>query len=279
MKMRILVALDESRWSAAAATTALRLASACPADVDLCAVHVVPVAPLSGVLLRDLAGLMGFEPVLVPEQVEAVYRTRGQALLERFAARCASAGISHQVLLDSGNTVNRLVHHAGDCDLVICGVRGEQEEQDPGTGGGTLERLVKRCPVSLLIVNDTAPRLERVAIGYDGSEGAQGALKAVRHLAEVIAFEACVLHVHDAETPQETLLRPAQDSLERAGIQTRSIALEGEAHEALAAGAIDAGADLLALGYRGRSWLSDVLLGRVTEYLLGELPIAMLVAR
>ncbi len=279
MKMRILVALDESRWSAAAATTALRLASACPADVDLCAVHVVPVAPLSGVLLRDLAGLMGFEPVLVPEQVDAVYRARGQALLDRFAARCEAAKLSHRVLLDSGNTVTRLVHHAGDCDLVICGVRGEQEEQDPGTGGGTMERLVKRCPVSLLIVNDTAPRLERVAIGYDGSEGAQGAVKAVRHLAEVIAFEACLLHVHEAGSPPDALLRPAQESLERGGIQTRAIALEGEAHEALAAGAIDAGADLLALGYRGRSWLSDVLLGRVTEYLLGELPIAMLVAR
>ena len=71
MKMRILVALDESRWSAAAATTALRLASASPKDVDLCAVHVVSVAHLSGVLLRDLAGLMGFEPVLVPEKVAA----------------------------------------------------------------------------------------------------------------------------------------------------------------------------------------------------------------
>ncbi len=275
MKMRILVALDESRWSAAAATTALRMAAASPEDVDLCAVHVVPVAPLSGVLLRDLAGLMGFEPVLVPEQVDAAYRARGQVLLDRFKARCEAAGLSHSLHLDRGNTVTRLVHHANDCDLMICGVRGEDEELDPGSGGGTLERLVRRSPISMLIVSDTAPRMERVAIGYDGSEGAQCAIKAVRHLAEVLDFEARLMFVGQ----EEGILEPAQASLERDGIKTECIVMDGEPHEVLAAGAMDAGADLLVMGYRGRSWLSDVLLGRVTEFLLGELPIAMLVAR
>ena len=275
MKMRILVALDESRWSAAAATTALRLASASPKDVDLCAVHVVSVAHLSGILLRDLAGLMGFEPVLVPEKVEAVYRTRGQALLDRFSARCEAAGLSHSTHLDRGNTVTRLVHHANDCDLMICGVRGEEEELDPGTGGGTLERLVRRSPISMLIVSDTAPRLERVAIGYDGSEGSQCAVKAVRHLAEVLDLEVRLMFVGE----QDSLLEEPRASLDRDGITTECIVMDGEPHEALAAGAIDAGADLLVIGYRGRSWLSDVLLGRVTEFLLGKLSIAMLVAR
>ena len=67
--------------------------------------------------------------------------------------------------------------------------------------------------------------------------------------------------------------------MDRDGITTECIVMDGEPHEALAAGAIDAGADLLVIGYRGRSWLSDVLLGRVTEFLLGKLSIAMLVAR
>ena len=215
--MRILVALDESRWSAAAATTALRLASASPKDVDLCAVHVVSVAHLSGVLLRDLAGLMGFEPVLVPEKVAAVYRTRGQALLDRFSARCQAAGLSHSTHLERGNTVTRLVHYANDCDLMICGVRGEEEELDPGTGGGTLERLVRRSPISMLIVSDTAPRLERVAIGYDGSEGSQCAVKAVRHLAEVLELDVRLMFVGE----QNSLLEEPRASLERDGIRTR----------------------------------------------------------
>ena len=225
--------------------------------------------------MRDLAGLMGFEPVLVPEQVDAAYRARGQVLLDRFSARCEAAGLSFSVHLDRGNTVTRLIHHANDCDLLICGVRGEEEELDPGTGGGTLERLVRRSPISMLIVSDTAPRMERVAVGYDGSEGAQCALKAVRHLGEVLRFEALLMYAGE----EASVLEPAKASLERDGIVTECIVMDGEAHEVLAAGAMDAGADLLVMGYRGRSWLSDVLLGRVTEFLLGQLPIAMLVAR
>lgn len=275
MKMRILVALDESRWAAAAATTALRLAGASPENVEILAVHVIPVAPLSGVLLRDLAGLMGFEPVLVPEQVEAVYRKRGEALLERFAARAQSAGVSHRTLLESGNVVARLCHHAADADLVIAGVRGENEEQEEGTGGSTLERLVKRCPVSLIAVGDQAPRMERVAVGYDGSAGAQGALKAVRHIGEVLPIQVEVLTVGQERGPLDEALADMSNS----GLPVQGHLLDGEAHEALGAAALENGADLLALGYRGRSWLSDVLLGRVTEYLLGRLPVALLVAR
>ena len=138
-----------------------------------------------------------------------------------------------------------------------------------------MERLVRRSPISMLIVSDTAPRMERVAIGYDGSEGAQCAIKAVRHLAEVLDFEARLMFVGQ----DDGILEPAKASLERDGIKTECIVMDGEPHEVLAAGAMEAGADLLVMGYRGRSWLSDVLLGRVTEFLLGELPIAMLVAR
>ena len=39
------------------------------------------------------------------------------------------------------------------------------------------------------------------------------------------------------------------------------------------------GCDLIALGYRGRSRVRDIFLGRTTEWMIGQVPIAILVAR
>ena len=65
MRYRLLLALDHSVWSAAAARACLRVASCAPDRVHVTATHVVNVAPFSGHVLQDIAGMLGWEPVIV----------------------------------------------------------------------------------------------------------------------------------------------------------------------------------------------------------------------
>lgn len=274
---RILVPVDESRWSLAALQTTLDIAKrADGADVQLTLLHVINVTQIRGKLLQDIAGLLGFEPVVVPERVEQHFRDRGQSLLDRAAARCAAVGINSRGVLDQGSVVDRIVHHAAAHDLVVMGGRGDTEAQFPGQGGGTAERILRRANATTLVVPDRQVQLDHFALAYDGSEGSGRALAATRRLAEVCGSDVTLLHV--------TETTPVPDPLDEARAALGDLAVGaarcgGEPHEALPAEARAQGCDLLALGYRGRGQLRDVFLGRTTEWLVGSVSLGLLVAR
>ncbi len=278
MARTLLVGLDESPWGQAAAQTALRIAELSATPRRLVGLHVVGVTHLSGDLVRDLAGLLGFEPVLVPEQVELVYRRRGTRLLRRFEAQAKARGIECRTLLETGAQVPRLVHHAAGADLTLLGVRGESEEQDPGTGGGRVERFVKHAPNSVLVTGNKPVALSGVTLGFDGSQGSVCALRAVRNLLGGAPMQVQVVHVGPIRRGTDPL-DEARQELADSGLDCSFVRVEGEPHEALAGAAEEAGHQLLALGYRGRSVLGELLLGRVTEQLLGRAELSLLIAR
>ncbi|MCP4804488.1 MAG: universal stress protein [Proteobacteria bacterium] len=279
MEQHILVALDESPWADAAAGTAIALAAADPDATLLIGVHVVGVTHLSGDLIRDLAGLLGFEPVLVPEHVELVYRRQGRRVLDTFEARCAEAGVRCRTILETGAVLGRLVHHASSADLVVMGALGASETQSPGQGGSLADRFVKASPTSVLCTGRQAVEFNGVTIGYDGSEGARCAVKAVRHLLRGRDTPVRVVYVVDERRGPDfdPLPEGAQALSSERTVETAR--LVGEAHEALASDCETSGHDLLALGYRGRSFVGELLLGRVTERVLGKARMAVLVAR
>lgn len=274
----ILVPLDESHFSRHAVQQALGLAARPGADVRLTGLHIVNVTRLRGRILDDLAGLLGAEPMVVPETVERHFVQRGERLLAQFQAQAEAAGVPHQTVLDRGAVVERLVHHAAGHDLVMMGVRGETEEEFPGQGGGTAERVVKALGSNALMLSGEDDLAPDVAVGFDGSDGSVLALRAAGRLAGLTGGSVHVFHV--AESP------PSPDPLDEArrllgdlGVPAQVGRIDGEPHEALPAAAAAAGCGTLSLGYRGRSQLKDIFLGRTTEYLLGKVRLALLIAR
>ncbi len=240
--------------------------------------HVINVAQAQGAWLEDLAGHLGFEPVIVPEKVEQTFRVRGQALIDEFVEQGTARNITHRTELVVGSVVDQIVHHGDHHDLLIMGVRGETETRFPGQGGGTAERVVHKASISVMTVPRHQLALTGIGLGYDGSDGAARALNAVRHLSEI----ACLpVHVFFATqgAPEGVAIQEALDRLEGTGVSAIGSEVIGRPEDALPAAAAAAGCDVLALGYRGRSQLKDIFLGRTTEWLLGTLDIAILVAR
>ena len=159
MTTRLLVPIDESPWSLSAVDLALWIAgqsrtryeAALVADpartgparspVEIEALHVVGVTQVSGRWIEDMAGLLGFEPVVVPEQVEAFFRDRGKKLLDAVRGRATAANVPTRSTLVTGNVVDTICAHAASSDLVVMGLRGETEERFPGQGGSVTERV------------------------------------------------------------------------------------------------------------------------------------------
>ena len=291
MTTRLLVPIDESPWSASAVDLAFWIAgqsrtryeAALVADparparspVEIEALHVVGVTQVSGRWIEDMAGLLGFEPVVVPEQVEAFYRHRGQKLLDAVRARATAAAVPARSTLVTGNVVDTICAHAASSDLIVMGLRGETEERFPGQGGSVTERVVRKAPVSTLVVPQGMARIRSLALGYDGSDGARRALRSTAHLAELLGADVHVICV--GVSPPD--LGQAEEQLRSVGVRVALHRVDGEPQEALPNEAVRNGCDVLALGYRGRSALKDIFLGRTTEWLVGQVDLGILVAR
>jgi len=276
--MDILVALDGSSWSDAVTRMAIELCRNAPRPPRLTAIHVVSVVRLSGRRLRDLAGFLGFEPVIVPEKVEAFYRQRGEDILSAFGETCDEAGVAHREILEQGNVVERLVHHGDQADLVLIGARGERELAWPGMGGTTVERVVKDLETRAMVVPQEQGPLTGILLSYDGSAGSAKALRATRHLLEFVDVPLHAVHVAHGPMEKDPLAE-VETHLQGLRVQLHLHHLQGEPREALVAAASEYDCNIIALGYRKRSIIGDVFLGRVTEWLLRYVPVALLVSR
>jgi len=275
-----LVGLDESPWSEAARKTAITIARCAPDKVRLTGVHVVSVRHPTGDVVADLAGLLGFEPVMVPEKVEAVYRARGERLLATLVDEASQHGVTADSVLDQGAQLSRLCHLAASMDLVVLGARGETELAWAGQGGGKVEKLIRRAPADVLVVSRKPPSLRGLTVGYDGTEGANRALRSARKLVQLVGCPLHLCYVEDGRRPKDFDPIPAAlKALAAQGVEATGERIPGEPHETLVAHCVERGDGLLAVGRRGRSWFTDLLLGRVTERILGKAELSLLVAR
>ncbi len=274
----ITVALDGSPASLAASRVALALASGAAPISRVTGLHILSVMRLTGRVLQDLAGLLGFEPVLVPERVEGYYRSRGLEFLSGLEESCRLAGVRHRSVLDQGNVVERIVHHGDQADLGVMGARGLTEEAFPGHGGGTVERVVRSMSSTCMVIPQDQEPIKGLVLGFDGSDGASHALRSARHLVEIIPVPlhaVCICNTPWSPDPLEEVRHYFQDMR----VDLTCHYLPGEPRESLLLAAQRFDCNMIALGYRGRSNVKDFFLGRVTEWLLHFADIALLISR
>jgi nucleotide-binding universal stress UspA family protein len=275
MSFRILLCVDGSSFSAGAAGVALQLARSAP-GAELVALHVVNVKRASGNLVRDLPGHLGFEPAIVSPGTLAAYRRQGEDLLAELSREAELAGVDIRCELDEGAVTERIAHHARHVDLVVMGLRGTTEDAYPGQGGANLDAAMQRLLVPVLFVGKTHREITGFVLGYDGSDGAARAVKATALLAGPLGVPVHTVYVSSDGAGGEVLdecrvLFPDLDLHPH-------VLRDDDAHAALARSAAGFGANVLAVGFRGRSRLKDFLYGTTAEYILMSTDLMVLVA-
>jgi nucleotide-binding universal stress UspA family protein len=280
MLRNILLPVDDSPAFEGAFATALELVSRGAGATQIDALYVLSVSKRKGRFFDDFSGMLGFEPVLVPERVEAWYREKGELLLQDVARRARDAGYSAKLELDQGAVLDRVLHHASGADLVVAGVGDEGVVALSGQGEITPARFLKSVGTTVLLSTDRKVEFRGVCLGFDGSGGARGALRSVRRLAEFVGCPVHVVYANDGRQAED--FDPTEEAaviLREAGVQVTVSCQAGEAHEVLQGECQAKNFDMLAVGYRGRSGLNGRFLGRVTECLADEMATALLVSR
>lgn len=261
---QILLALDGSEWSKAASTVGIDLIGKVP-DAALTALHVVNVVRPSGNFLKDLPGRLGFEPAIVSDDIQEAASNEGRRVLGLLKQDAELAGVETRTILEQGAVAERITHHASTSDLLLMGFKGETEQRHPGQGGATVAQILETIEVPMLLVPSSSQGVTAVALAYDGSAGAKHALSAVRR---IFGGSDVPIHLIYVSTAGEggVVLEEASAALSECVVSTHVVENQ-DVRAGLKAAVQACGADLVAVGFRGRSTLKDFFFGSTSEYL------------
>jgi nucleotide-binding universal stress UspA family protein len=262
---------DGSEFSAGAIAEAIHLAHRCNAELH--ALTVVMATP----------EIESFGEQLIRQEEE-----QAQSHLDGLRARAAESGVDCQTSLRHGPEIYEEIVEAADeghADLIVMGRRGKSGLLKTMMGS-TTAKVIGYADCNVLVV----PRAARidgggVLVAVDGSRYSEAAAVVASTIAQRCDKPITVLSaVH--EDFNERRRSEMKEAVERitgllgeSGVQAEGEIIDGRPAQAIVESAKGKGADLVVVGSHGRSGLEKVLLGSVSERVVGQSDCAVLVVK
>jgi len=278
---KILVAVDGSESSRNALSQAFRLATD-----EKCWITVTSVVPpYEGEI--EILGIKDIKAALRKPCDDALGEAQQIADKERALIKTVcETGEVHERIVDLAEREH--------CDLIIMGRRGLGRIERALVGSVTARVIGHtRCDV-LVVPNNTTVGWKSIVLATDGSKYSDAAADRAIAFAKSYQGDLAVISVVDvpdeltAEAPQavEELIRKAkgyvsdiQRRAEAAGVKAVPIIGEAEAFQAINNLAREQKANIIILGSHGRTGLRRLLMGSVTEKVIGYAPCPVLVVK
>lgn len=188
--------------------------------------------------------------------------------------------------LEQGEPYERIVQVADDenCDLIVMGRRGLSKLERELMGGVTARVIGHTGKDVLVVPENAAVNWGKILLTTDGSQNNSGAVDRALELASLHNAELTVVSVvsvneeFSAQAPEMVnelitkahgLLNDIKARAEGSGIKIQTVVKEGDPHEVITELATAINADLLVMGSHGRKGLTRLLMGSVTERVIG----------
>ena len=268
---KILVAYDGS----SSAKNALSLASQLARE-DKSWIKVLAVVPLyQGDL--ELIGVSDIKEAITGPGLELLTEAKRIADHE---------GVHILTNLEQGEPYEQIVQVAEEesCDLIIMGRRGKAKMERELMGSVTA-RVIGHTGKDVLVIPETGTlSWENILLATDGSTCCDNALARALEIAQerkVKLSAVSVVYTNDefyamGQDTVKELYREADKVLEKVrkwagdlGVQTELFVRDGEPHQAITDLAAEISASLIVMGSHGRKGLTRLLMGSVTERVIG----------
>ena len=259
----ILFATDGSEFSAGAQRVAIALAKRCGARLTVMTIILSP---------QDLEG---FGTHRLREQMERV----AQALLATLVAAAETEGVPCLTQLVYGDQPHQEIINTAlelEPDLIVLGRRGKRGLARLMVGHATAHVAGQApCPV-LMVPRAAAMWSHRILLATDGSDPGKAATQVARDLARDCQLPVTLVSVtsrgHNRERKAEAqaALDQALATMQAAGINSEALLAEGRPDQVVVETANNRQADLIVVGSHGRGGLSRLLLGSVSERIMGQ---------
>lgn len=268
---KILLTTDCSEFGVGATRIALKLIQKCGGQ--LYAMTMVTTNP---------------EIEAIAPQVIEKSEQQAMACLEAIRQQATQMGINCETLLRHGQDPYREIVDVAEelqVDLMVMGRRGRRGLARMMVGDATA-KVIGHTNCSVLVVPRAAPIWEkRILVATDGSRYSDAAAAAAYNLAKHCGLPVTVLSVMDPHF-NEHMRQVSQDAVHKvteffskAGINVDSQVVEGNPENTIVETAKRIGADLIVLGSHGRTGLDRILIGSVSERVIGRTEGPVLVAK
>ncbi|MCL6472225.1 MAG: universal stress protein [Firmicutes bacterium] len=220
------------------------------------------------------------------KNIKAVFRKHGEKILSSAEAIAKEEGGRIEAILQEGQIYDVIADTARkrNCGLIVLGRRG-LNKIDRVLMGSITARVIGFSPVNVLVVpNNAQVRWSRILLAVDGSQCSEvAAIKAIK-MARDYNGELKVLSVVDV--PPEVypeaqdvieamigeareIVRNIEDLARLHSIRVESFIREGNAFEKIIELSNELKVDLICMGSHGRTGLRRLLVGSVTEKVIG----------
>lgn len=233
--------------------------------------------------------------VAVGNMMDSLRKPCEQALAE--AERIAkSEGALIKTVCEEGETYQRIVDLAEseNAELIIMGRRGLRRLERALMGSVTA-RVIGHSQRDVLVVpRDADIGWQRILVATDGSKYSRACIDRAIDFAEAYGGELKVVSVVDipaefyGEAPKvvdelinkaRVYVEDAKKHAEAAGIKAEAFVREGETHRMLLDIAEDLNVNAIVMGSHGRTGLKRLLMGSVTEKVIGHAHCPVLVVK
>ena len=278
---KILVAVDGSESGNNALRQAFKLA-----NDEKCWITVTSVVPpYEGDI--DLTGVKDVQKAMAKPCEDALEEARKIAETERALIK---------TVCEEGETYERIVDlaDAENCDVIVVGRRGRRHFERALVGSVTA-RVIGHTQRDVLVVpNNRLLGWKKILVATDGSKYSAVAVEKAVAFARSYGGGLVVVSIVDvptefyAEAPKavEDMIRKAKEytaavkkQAEAAGVKAESFIGEAVADEAIIKLAAEQGVNMIVVGSHGRTGLRRLLMGSVTEKVIGNAPCPVLVVK
>ena len=221
---------------------------------------------------------------------------QGEELLARAASLAQRERALIKTVLEEGNVHERLVDlaEADNCGVIVVGRRG-RSSLERAVVGSVAARVIGHSQRDVLVVPpDTKIGWKNILLATDGSRYSIFATEKAIDFAKSYGGTLTAISVVDvpdelfAEAPAlvDDLVDKAKgyvaivrDKAEEAGVPVQTFVREGESDKAILKLATEHKIDMIVMGSHGRTGLKRLLMGSVTEKVIGSAPCPVLVVK
>ncbi len=181
-----------------------------------------------------------------------------------------------------------------NCDLIVVGAKGRGLLERLLVGSVT-RRVIGFTKLDVMVVPLRGSlAMDKIMLATDGSENSQPAGNRALELAQAYGADLKLLSVLEAPSPiggnvrevlaeltknRESMLADIRAQAEALGITTECFTSQGYPARTIVAEAQKHGVNLIVMGSHGRTGLSRLLMGSVTERVIGLAPCPVLVVK
>lgn len=257
---RILLATDGSEYSEGAIRVALELARRHNAKLLILSIAVCSPEYTS----------------LVPD-LEELATSQAQANVRKIVEQ--AQGIDYEVVIKLAKNPQRGIVDAAEekhADIIVMGRRGRRGLARLMVGDATA-KVVGCAPCTVLVTPKSAKTWEKgILVATDGSPDSNAAVLTAAALSKENSYPltavSVVLASHSPERRREAeaIVQRVREDLTESGIQVNCSVEEGRPEQVIINKTREAGADLIVIGTLGRSGIGRLLLGSVSERVIGQ---------